>query len=258
MRPSDLVPSSILRRIDRVREKRTMVALAPLSREYVSRYGLEVRHGPFAGMRYTDGLEDVVGDLVAKLTGMYERELQPGVAEWLETGYEHLIDVGSAEGYYAVGLARALPGATVHAFDINPAARARCSALADRNGVGGRVLTKGECEPRALADFPERGVALLSDCEGAELGLLDPERSPRLRGWPIIVELHDFVEPTITATVLARFEATHEIELIEMEERQSLVPPVELDFASPAEQELLLSERPPGMRWAHLRPRGAG
>jgi len=254
MRVSKLIPTSVLRRIDRFREGRILAVTAPAAREYIGKYGLEVRHGPFTGMSYLDGLESSVGDLVAKLTGVYERELHGAVDEWLHTGFDHVIDVGSAEGYYAVGFAHAMPNTTVHAYDIDPVARDRTSRLAALNGVAERVVTGGECAPSTLADFPERGVALLSDCEGYERTLLDPGAAPRLRGWTILVELHDFIDPTISETILGRFRATHEIEVIEMEDRRDV--PSELDFATPGQLSKLLSERPPGMRWAHMRPRG--
>lgn len=253
MRVSKLIPSPVLRGVDRYREGRILAATAPAAAEYIGRYGLEVRHGPFAGMSYVEGLESSVGDLVAKLTGVYEHELQGAVGGWIEAGYRHVIDVGSAEGYYAVGFAHAMPGTIVHAYDIDPLARERCAALAARNGVGERVTVGGECSPVSLEEFPESGVALLSDCEGGELVLLDPAAAPRLRRWPIIVELHDFIDPSISETIRVRFEDTHEIEVISGEE---ITPPAELDFLEPRQRRLLVDEhRPNQMSWAHLRPR---
>ena len=176
------------------------------------------------------------------------------VSEWIAGGLEHVIDVGSAEGFYVIGFALAIPGATIHAFDIDSAARERCSAMAELNGVGDRVRVGGLCDPASLGAFPERGVVLWSDCEGGERTLLDPELAPRLRGWPILVELHDFVDPAITSTICARFAPTHEIEIIEAAPREQAVP-AEISFATPRQRAALLSERPKGMRWAHLRPR---
>jgi len=251
---SKLIPSSVLRRIDRVRERRILAVTAPATVEFVRRHGLRVLRGPFTGMNYLEGLEPTVGDLIAKLTGIYEQELHGAVAEWIEAGFEHVIDVGSAEGYYAVGFAVKMPATTVHAFDINPSQRERCGAMAELNGVGDRVRLGGECSPASFEAFPEQGVALLSDCEGAELMLLDPQLAPRLRGWPILVELHDFIDPTITETICERFRETHEIELIDSEPRQDSVP-AELEFATARQRAVLLSERPVGMRWAHMRPR---
>jgi hypothetical protein len=254
MRISNVLPSSALRAVDRVRTRRFLSTTGPATVEYVARNGLEVSRGPFAGMRYLEGLERSSGDLVAKLVGSYEHELHPAIEEWISAGLTHVIDVGCAEGYYAVGLARAIPRLRMHAFDIDPSARARCAALAELNGVEDRMRLHGECSPESLAAFPAQAVALLSDCEGAERELLDPLRAPRLRGWPILVELHDFIDPHITETITARFGESHTIEIIHGQDRSDALP--ELDFMSARERAAVLSERRPGpMRWAHLRPR---
>ncbi|HXA55544.1 MAG TPA: hypothetical protein VNV37_11790, partial [Solirubrobacteraceae bacterium] len=203
---------------------------------------------------YIPGLEATAGDLVAKLAGTYERELHGVVEEWIADDLTHVIDVGSAEGFYVIGFALTIPRATVHAFDIDAAARERCAAMAELNGVGERVRIGGLCDPASLDAFPERGVALWSDCEGGELALLDPQLAPRLRGWTILVELHDFVDPSITSTICARFAASHEIEIIDALPRQRDIPE-EISFATPRQRAALLKERPLKMHWAHLRPR---
>ena len=206
-------------------------------------------------MTYLDGLERTSGDLVAKLTGSYERELHAVIDSWVAARPQHVIDVGCAEGYYAVGLALAIPGAQVHAYDIDAQARARCAELAELNAVADRVSIHGECAPATLAGFPEQGVVLLSDCEGYERTLLDPALAPRLARWPILVELHDFLDPSISQTIAARFAATHEIETIEGEQRDADRMP-ELDFMSQRQRKAVLSERRPGpMRWARMDPR---
>ena len=57
-----------------------------------------------------------------------------------------------------------------------------------------------------VTGLPDAGVGLFCDAEGYELTLLDLDAVPQLRHWSIIVELHDFVDPTITETIRARFE----------------------------------------------------
>jgi hypothetical protein len=224
--------------------------------EYVRRHGLVVRHGPFEGMRYLEGLETTSGDLVAKLAGTYEFELSEVVAEWVAGGFRHVVDVGSAEGYYAVGFAHAMPGTTVHAYDVDPLAREHCAALAELNGVADRVLMGDMCTPATLAGLPENGVALLADCEGYERTLLDPAAAPRLRGWTILVELHEFLDPEITSLITERFADSHDLQLIEERPHDGGGIP-ELAFLDEPARRLLLSERRPAtMRWAALRPRG--
>lgn len=254
-RVSAALPISLLRMVDRLRTRRFLAITGPATIEYVRRNGLQVRHGPFTGLEYLPGFERTSGDLVAKLLGTYERELSGVVGEWISTGMEHVIDIGSAEGYYAVGFATAIPQATVHAFDIDASARERCAALARLNHVEERLRIAGACDPARFEELPEQGVALLSDCEGAELALLDPQLAPRLRGWSMLVELHDFVDPTISETICARFASSHDVVIIDGEDRVK-DNPSELSFATARQRNALLGEHRPGvMRWAHLRPR---
>jgi hypothetical protein len=258
MRLSQLLPRAVLDAVDRVRTRRFLALTGPPTAEYVRRHGLRVRHGPFAGMDYLPGLEASSGDLVAKLVGSYERELHRVIEEWSRQPPTHLIDVGCAEGYYAVGLALAVPGADMRAFDIDATARARCASLAALNGLSERVSVGGECDHATLRAFPAEGVALLSDCEGAEKALLDPSAVPALRSWRMLVELHDFIDSSISETITTRFADTHEVDIIEGESRTHDRPP-ELDFMSTRQRAAVLGERRPGpMRWAHLRPRHEG
>jgi hypothetical protein len=250
------VPPALKRRHEVWSTARYLATVRPPTEEYVRRHGLVVRHGPFEGMRYLEGLETTSGDLVAKLAGTYEAELQGVVADWIAAGHPHVVDVGSAEGYYAVGFAYAMGQTTVHAYDVDPLAREHCATMATLNGVQERVVMGEMCTPATLAGLPEDGVALLADCEGYERVLLDPDAAPRLCGWSILVELHEFLDPEITRTIVSRFEATHEVEILE-EARHDGVAVPELEFLDDATRRLLLSERRPAqMRWASLRPRG--
>lgn len=252
---SAVVPDPGKRAIDKVRAHRLLRRFAPINEEYVSRYGLEVRRGIFAGMRYMPGQEHISGHLITKLVGSYERQIYPWLAEWIEQAPELVIDVGCAEGFYAVGLARAIPGAEVRAYDTYEPARVDCAKLAAINGVQDRVKIAGECTPQTLAAISAQRVALLSDCEGYEKILLDPEIAPNLRTFSIIVERHDIIDPTISATLQERFGETHEIEVVDYVPPEGTGIP-ELEWMTPEQVRLVLDERPMPMSWAMLRPRG--
>lgn len=252
---SPYLPPRVARRVDAHRTAAFRRKIDGPTRAYLARYGLEVRHGPFAGMRYLPGLEATSGDLVGKLLGAYEAELHPAIQRWLDAAPARILDVGSAEGYYAVGLAHALPSTTVYAYDIDPAARALCAELAALNGLQERVVIREACTPESLADHPRDGVALLADCEGYERVLLDPEAAPCLAGWSILVELHEFLDRGITQTLRERFAATHAVEVIEGTVRDG-GQYVELADVGRRERLVLLSEnRPTHMRWMALTPR---
>ncbi|MCS7063959.1 MAG: hypothetical protein NZM04_07975, partial [Methylacidiphilales bacterium] len=66
--------------------------------------GNRVRHGPFAGMVYENDTF-CCSAIAPKLLGSYEREIQPWIESLLLDRWEGVVDVGCAEGYYAVGFA---------------------------------------------------------------------------------------------------------------------------------------------------------
>jgi hypothetical protein len=180
-----------------------------LASTVVGRDGLAVQHGPFAGMQYVRNASE--GALLPRLIGSYESELHPHILAFAEEGLTDVIDVGCAEGYYAVGLARLMPQVTVHAFDTDPAAREGCIALAERNGVSDRVKVAGEFAGEDFANYPPGKTLVFMDIEGAERNLLDPQLYPGLLGLSVIVETHPIPTQDLTALIIGRFSATHDI-----------------------------------------------
>ncbi len=214
---------------------------------------LRVLSGPFAGTRYLSFASG--SGLLPKLVGSYELEIHPAVEGAIERGYRRVINVGCGEGYYAVGFARRLPEAQIHAFDTDILARRRARQLARRNGVAERVRVKGLCRPANLRGLAGPGSLIVCDCEGCELYLLDPVRVPELAATDLIVELHDFIDPTLSATLLERFRRTHEIEIFSMADRSTLHLPTLDALGSERRANALWEGRPEGMQWAWLQSR---
>ncbi|UPJ74478.1 hypothetical protein [Bradyrhizobium sp. 187] len=176
---------------------------------------LIIRAGPFAGMRY---IRYSAGSLLgAKIFGTYETEIGHWFSEAIAGKKNDLfIDVGAAEGYYAVGMARACPDIPVHAFDINPSAQQMAGDLARANQVSQRVSIGGRCTPEQLETLlaDARNPLLLVDIEGFEDQFLDPKLAPHLKAADIIVELHEHKKPGVTYRILNRFRNTHRIEAV--------------------------------------------
>jgi hypothetical protein len=212
---------------------------------------LRVLWGPFAGMRYIPFASG--SGLLPKLLGGYEMEIGGAVRESLARGYERVVNIGCGEGYYAVGYALALPRAEVEAYDTDPLARQRLRALALRNRATGRIAIRGACAHHDLATIPGRTL-IVCDCEGYEKELLDPVRVPALAGADLLVELHDFLDPTISDTLTARFGGTHEIAWLDAREDRSDYPTAILEPLNPEQRRFALWEgRPAGMRWAWMK-----
>ena len=156
-------------------------------------FGLSVVDGLFAGMRLLPHASE--GCFIPKLLGCYEAPLQPSLRSMVDVGYDVVLNVGCAEGYYAVGLARLLPAAEIFAYDIDPAARALCGELAALNGVADRVVIAGAPGPDTFARHAGRRVLLVCDIEGGEVGLLDPAAQPSLLEFDLVVEAHNSQGP---------------------------------------------------------------
>lgn len=172
---------------------------------------LTVRSGPFQGMKYP-GAEAAGSALTPKLLGSYERELHPLIERLIAKGYDDVIDVGCAEGYYATGMALRLPGARVHAYDTSETARALCSSMAALNGVAERVSVKTTCTSETLINFPKPGRTLvIVDCESYEKVLFTAAVRDALKGCDVLIEMHDFLDVTISTELEALFGSTHEL-----------------------------------------------
>ncbi len=179
----------------------------------VQKSGNAIKHGPFAGMAYDVRASE--GGRVPRLLGGYEASLAPVIDMIVDKNPDLIVDVGCAEGYYAVGLARRLPNATIWARDADEQARKKCTQLATSNGVENRVEVGGLM---THADFDiclrHRSV-VICDIEGAEEHLLDPARARGLTAADILVECHTHQRKDITSVIRDRFSASHDITQID-------------------------------------------
>lgn len=190
---------------------------------YVRHEGLKVYQGPFKGMDYVR--EATEGAIAPRLIGTYESELHPYIEAFFRDGVDCVVDVGCAEGYYAVGLARLAPEATVYAYDVKPNARAACAELAARNGVTERVVIRETFAPESLEEFRGRRTFVLMDVEGAEDDLLRPDLAPVLDEMRIIVETHDIYRPGVLDRLVERFTPTHEVVRVDQQPKSMPLPP---------------------------------
>jgi hypothetical protein len=180
--------------------------LIVLARQFVAAHGDRVLRGPFAGMRYPP---DRIAS-IPKLLGIYERELHPWIEQALAT-FERVVNIGAADGYYAVGFAR--HGLRVDAFESAPTARRELRDLAKLNGV--RLSPRASATASKLCRLvtDDERCFVLSDCEGAESDIFTRRVVAKLRDTTVLIETHDGERPGTLATLRDRFAATHDIQV---------------------------------------------
>jgi hypothetical protein len=173
-----------------------------LARTFVSIHGDAVVRGPFAGMRYPPER----GGSLQKRIGAYEREIQPWIELALDRKPTRFVDMGAADGFYAIGIARY--GIPVDAFELSRTARDECRELASMNAVSVRI--HGRATARRVATLDLTRALVLSDCEGAEADIFTPTVVTAMRTATVIIELHEQFRPGVGLMLRQHFEPTHE------------------------------------------------
>jgi hypothetical protein len=189
-----------------------------LANDIIKAYGSRSQSGLFKGMACLQDADE--GCLVPKLLGCYEEELTAAIEDMSKEGYDRVIDVGCASGYWLTGLALRMPGADAFGFDINDRALKRCSEMLRINGVQSRVKLANRCTPDDFEKLIKDRTIVFMDIDGPEFELLDPKLSPALLRASIIVECHDYLNPKIIPTLLERFRSSHSIQRVASRIRQ--------------------------------------
>ncbi|MEM0965039.1 MAG: hypothetical protein AAGJ81_02645 [Verrucomicrobiota bacterium] len=181
--------------------------------------GRRVIAGPFKGLKYV--YTSVGSAYYNKLIATYEVELHEEVKKLIDLSPRQVVDVGTAEGYYAGGFASKLPDTKVTAFEGDPLGRRLQGKLLRRNNLQDQVTIKGFCDPEALAaEIGEEGPTLvILDCEGYEFELFDLEKVPSLRDCYLLIELHFFAHSDIKEVLWDRARDTHDVTHICLRER---------------------------------------
>ncbi|MCX6248460.1 MAG: class I SAM-dependent methyltransferase [Bacteroidetes bacterium] len=220
---------------------------------------LTVKHGPFKGMIYPSA-RSTGSSLFPKLLGSYEQELRPIIETACRIPYTEIVDIGCAEGYYAVGFARRSPSVKVFAFDTNSEAISYCREMAVLNGVSERVITGGFCSPAILMGLPLTAKALIiCDCEGYEKELFSKQVIRHLSKHDLLIEVHDCIDIEISTVLVERFSDTYRIEEIlstddTYKARKYHFPELE-GFSLHKRREILAENRSGIMSWFYLTPK---
>jgi len=170
-----------------------------------------VRHGPFKKMRRTNKISH--GAILAEILGSYEEPIQKWIMEVISREYETILDIGCADGYYAVGFAFKSPNTQVYAYDIDELSRKNTLENKNINSLN-NVEVLAECTHEELNVKSKKNTLVFCDIEGFEDILLDMEKAPNLKYVDMLIESHDCFIPNMTERLISRFCKTHTINII--------------------------------------------
>lgn len=198
------------------------------------------------------------GSLTPKLMGTYEQELQSQLSQF--PIFDLVIDVGAAEGWYAVGLLHRRLVRKVIAFEMSEDGRKNLLANVRRNNLlPDSIEVRGECTAaglqsmlRSLPTDSNFRLLIICDCEGFEGKLLDADTLKLCASAYLMIETHDFYVPKVHEKLAKCLAASHVVTDLRpvRRSRKNLPPTVPWLFRLPPVGRLLMAERRcPGIAW---------
>ncbi len=167
--------------------------------------------GLFKGLKYIWSI-DVGSAFYPKILGSYEKEIAGVFSSEIKSGIKCFMNIGAAEGYYAIGAAFINPNIEILAYEMNESYSKQIKELAKINKINSRIQIRGKCDPlifkRDLETHNGKKL-LLIDVEGYESELLDVEKIPPLKYVTCIVEIHNNDRRNLLEQIIQRFQNTH-------------------------------------------------
>jgi hypothetical protein len=251
-------------RIKKIRITTRARELLAIKEEIASHVHHHLNHivsmGPFNGLKFSDKLGwGNQNDLTSQLLGFYELEVVKLIHE-LASHDRVFIDIGAANGFYAVGVAKCFDINHVYCYEMTEWGRSAILNNAIINNVQHKLSILGKCDQEALSKascaYANSSCIVLVDIEGGEFKLLDKNAFQLFRYSDIIVELHDWMSDDLSATqkMLINSSETHHHSFFRNNGRDpmgcKLISHLPEDY-----QWLACSEsRERSMQWVHFQP----
>ena len=190
-------------------------------------FGPTVQSGPFKGMSLVPEAPSSV--LSPKILGTYELEILAAIQT--RERYDRLVNIGSGEGYFAVGCLLADTDLTTIAFDTLAKARDLTSKLAVLNKTSDRLEVRAACDSATLMGLARPGSLFLIDIEGGERELFQSVPAESLAAADFLIETHWVNSQSTCEFLIDYFSRTHEVEIIPQQARDPSMFPelMELD-----------------------------
>jgi hypothetical protein len=171
-----------------------------------------IYHGPFSTLKIPRTHFSYL--TIGELLGTYEYALQPYINKIISQKPASIIVVGANHGYYCAGFSYTIKPETLIAYEIEPHLQELAKEWWKENRLG-NITMKGAA---TVAEFKNINIPvdfLFCDCEGEEINLLNPQEFAWQTKTTILAELHDFYKPGLLQIMVERFNATHNITIIQ-------------------------------------------
>ncbi len=200
---------------------------------------------------------DLSGTPAPKILGTYEKEIQEELSRWTERKFNRLINVGGAEGFYAVGIMKTLDVDEAIVYEKLEEGRNMIHAISENNRVSQYINIFSCCEESDLYEICDESLCdlVFMDVEGAEVELLSSRVIAKLRNSAVVVEAHDFCVNNCTNLVRDRLHRTHATKILTSRERVAKDFPLSFPLPKAIKFAMMDERRPEVMNWIIANPR---
>ena len=231
-----------------------------LSKHFNKLFNSTVSYGYFKGMKLPDSYWWSIRDRAPMLFGFYELEVLSYLASIRDSSYKYFIDIGAADGYYAVGVLVAKLFEHSYCFETNINGQEVIKLTSVLNNVSNRISVFGHADKDFYTLLPE-GIleksVVLVDIEGGEFDLLDRNFFNIFSKSIVIVEMHPWLNLNKSANLQELIEvasSSHKHKVLNMSSRDLSGFP-EVEKLNDNDRWLLCSEgRGQLMSWVFFEP----
>jgi hypothetical protein len=217
-----------------------------------------ISQGPLKGLQLNRDTWWGKSDLGAQCLGLYEKEVLDCISA--QAPFDTFLDIGAADGYYAVGLLHAKMTKKAICFEISEEGQRATSENWLRNEEPGELEIHGEANEKSIASVASNltgKTLVLIDIEGFEFQLLSKEVIAALGKCAVIIEIHNWVDgfENKYPDLLKNLDSFFDITIISPSERNT--QSIELLRSYTDDNRLLVSSerRPCLMRFLYLEPK---
>jgi hypothetical protein len=198
-----IIGSLMKRKYLRVRSDGHFMQVAGVRRELLGERLLnksenKVLYGYFKGLKLESNLWGA-RDVASIILGQYEKEILDFIMK-IPSSFSYFVDIGAADGIYAVGLLKNQKFKRVICFESNLRSQESIKINADNNQVTSQISIFGEAKIDFLntitleTELQLSKTVFLFDIEGGEYDLLTTENLMRMATSFVIVEIHKNVQ----------------------------------------------------------------
>ena len=218
----------------------------------------KVSAGPFQGLQLNRDTWWGRSDLGAQCLGVYEKQILDLISA--QGPFDTFLDIGAADGYYAVGCLHSKMAKKAICFEISEEGQRAIQENWMINDRPGELEILGEANEQSIANIasalPENTLVLV-DIEGYEFDLLSQTVISLLSRYTIVIEIHNWINgfENKYPALLRDLDNYFNISVVKPAERNT--QNIELLRSYTDDNRLLVASerRPCLMRFIHLSPK---